>query len=153
MADPRDGEIVGLAQSTNGRSCTAHEICGMQATVGTLFKIRLCIIEVDGSHEEALKAVVIAKDGDVYMEFCTIGYLQRAMVTGFRERYLNKTCRIIEMYADNESPHKRRMDHRCCGTAAFEIVPDIITLAVECLLTTSSSEYRYIRIVVLMNVL
>ncbi len=66
MADPRDGEVIGLRKGTNGRSCTAHDICGVQAMVGTLFIIRLCILEYDGKREEALKAVALGKDGEVF---------------------------------------------------------------------------------------
>ena len=79
-------------------------------------------------NEEGLKAVVLAKDDQVYMEFCTIGFLPQAMVSGFKARYENKTCRVIEMYGESESKHKRRMDHRSYGACAFEFVADIVSL-------------------------
>ena len=131
MGDIRDGELVGLGQGSNGRSCTEHEVCGVQAMVGTIFKIKLCVLMVNGNPEEALKAVALFKDGEVYMEGCTIGFLPRAMVTGFKDKYLNKTCVILEMYMDNDSKHKRRMDNRCMGACSFRFREPVVTLMNE----------------------
>jgi len=84
---------------------------------------------VNGNPEEALKAVVLFKDGEVYMEGCTIGFLPRAMVTAFKDRYVDKTCVILEMYVDNDSKHKRRMDHRSFGACSFKFQEPIVTLS------------------------
>jgi hypothetical protein len=60
----RDGEIVGLESSTNGRSCGSHECCGKHRCVGDFVRFRLVILEGDGYGQdtEAMKEIKI-KDG------------------------------------------------------------------------------------------
>jgi hypothetical protein len=58
----RDGEIVGLESSTNGRSCGSHECCGKHLCVGDFVRFRLVILEGDGQDTDAMKVIKI-KDG------------------------------------------------------------------------------------------
>jgi hypothetical protein len=79
----RDGEIVGLEFSTNGRSCGSHECCGKHICVGDLVRSRLVIIEgdVNGQDTEAMKVIKIKDE----MEACHVGFLQRYIVKGSRK--------------------------------------------------------------------
>ena len=128
MNNSRDGELVGLNYSTNGRSCATHECCGRLAFVGMCFKLRLCIVEIDGVNQEAMKAVCLLHDGNVHYEACTIGFLQRHITMGFKDKYLDKTCELMELYDFSESKHKREMSHRNGGAASFKIIDNIVAL-------------------------
>jgi hypothetical protein len=57
----RDGEIVGLEFSTNGRSCGSHECCGKHLCVEDLVRFCLAILEGDGDGQdtEAMKLIKI----------------------------------------------------------------------------------------------
>jgi hypothetical protein len=76
----RDGEIVGLESSTNGRYCGYHGCCGKHLCVGDLVRFRLVILEGDGDGQdtEAMKVIKI-KYGT---EACHVGFLQRYIVKG-----------------------------------------------------------------------
>jgi hypothetical protein len=84
----RDGEIVGLESSTNGRSCGSHECCGKHLCVGDLVVFCLVILEGggDGQDTEAMKVIKI-KDGT---EVCHVGFLQRYIVKGARKEKIDK---------------------------------------------------------------
>jgi len=126
LDDLRIGEIVGLNYATNGRSCVNHICCGNECVaVGTVVKLYLTVVTIDGINEEAIKAVII---GNNLLEYCTVGFLSRNIVIGFRDRYLNKTCEIIEKYQYSESRHKRELNHLYGGVAAFKFIDDIATI-------------------------
>jgi hypothetical protein len=60
----RDGEIVGLESSTNGRSCGSHECCGKYLCVGDFVRFRLVILEGDGDGQDTeVTKVIKIKDG------------------------------------------------------------------------------------------
>lgn len=54
-----EGEIVGLVQSNNGRSCEFHDACGKSLKVGEMVVFQSTIMEINGASETAMKAVVI----------------------------------------------------------------------------------------------
>jgi len=67
-----DGEMVGLHNPANGRSCVAHECCGRHLVVGDLVRFKREIMRIDYAgpsaaepnfwYEMVLKVVVI-RDG------------------------------------------------------------------------------------------
>jgi len=79
-----DGEMVGLHNPANVRSCVAHKCCGGHLVVGDLvrFKREIMRIEYAGPgaaepnfrYETVLKMVVI-QDG---VESCHVGFLTKA---------------------------------------------------------------------------
>jgi hypothetical protein len=79
----RDGDIVGLESSTNGRSFGSHEACGKHLCEGYLVRFRLVILEGAGDVQdtEAMKVIKI-KDGT---ESCHVGFIQRYIVKGARK--------------------------------------------------------------------
>ena len=52
-------DIVGIAIGDRGRSCKAHHVCGTQVDEGTLVRLRLKTILVEGLEEDVI-AVNIA---------------------------------------------------------------------------------------------
>ena len=68
----RDGELLGLNASSNGRSCEQHECCGKAVKADDVIRFKLAVVEdVLGKPLETIKAVLI-KDGT---ELCTVGFL------------------------------------------------------------------------------
>mmetsp|Transcript_10099 Transcript_10099/g.13335 ORF Transcript_10099/g.13335 Transcript_10099/m.13335 type:complete len:121 (+) Transcript_10099:338-700(+) len=55
-------EIVGLGQSSNGRSCVQHATCGDQVVVGDILRLHKIVVDCDGETEEAISCVII-RDG------------------------------------------------------------------------------------------
>jgi hypothetical protein len=49
----REGEILGLRASNNGRSCELHGCCGETLAVGDLIRFKKCVVEID----DAISAV------------------------------------------------------------------------------------------------
>ena len=43
----RDGEIVGLKSSNNGRSCESHECCGESLSTDDLIHFRFCVLDFE----------------------------------------------------------------------------------------------------------
>jgi hypothetical protein len=99
--------------------------------VGNLVHFHVAIVEVEGQPQEAIKAITLRLEGEVYHERCVIGFLPRNIVIGMRDKFVNKTGQIVELYHLSDSAHKREMDHRNGGAAAFKLVDDIIAIALE----------------------
>jgi hypothetical protein len=120
----RDGEIVWLESSTNGRSCGSHECCGKHLCVGDLVRFRLVILEGsdDGQDTEAMKVINI-KDGT---EACHVGFLQRYIVKGARmEELTNAYGRVILLYKDSTIEMMKLKNKRLLGMASFRLLADI----------------------------
>jgi hypothetical protein len=119
----RDGEIVGLASGSNGRSCEVHECCGAAIRVGDLVRFRLTMLEIEGGEPvEALKVLKIT-DGT---EGCHVGFLPRHFVTGARRsQMINAFGQIIVLYKDTTIEVLRRKNARLHGVASFRLLTDI----------------------------
>jgi hypothetical protein len=117
----KDGEIVGLKGTSNGRSCVSHDCCGEHVNLDDLVRFRLSIADIDGKIEEAIQVVRI-RDGT---ESCTIGFLPRNIVKSGKDKFIGKFAQIIELYEDSESEVKRRKSHRNKGVASFRLLEDI----------------------------
>ena len=81
----RDGEIVGLKGSSNGRACVQHACCGVSLQVDDLLRFKVgVVIQEDGTAKTVVKAVLI-RDGT---ETCTVGFLPRQIAVVQRKRDL-----------------------------------------------------------------
>jgi len=118
----RDGEIVGIRSSNNGRCCSTHSSCGEHIRIDDLVRFKLCVVDIDGKLEEAIKVVRI-RDG---VESCTVGYLPRNVVESQKEKYVDKFGQIIELYGQSESTMKRRKSNRNLGMASFILLEAIL---------------------------
>jgi hypothetical protein len=63
----RDGKIVGIPNGTNGRSCTAHLVCGEHLRAGDLICFWSVVVDVDGCTEGAIAAVRILDGTETYI--------------------------------------------------------------------------------------
>jgi len=105
-----DGEMVGLHNPANGRSCVAHECCGRHLVVGDLVRFKREILRIDYAgpgaaepnfrYETVLKVVVI-RDG---VESCHVGFLPRHVVARSQEvnRLHGKFAQVLELYDDDD---------------------------------------------------
>jgi len=117
----RDGEIVGLHSSNNGRSCTIHDCCGDHLALGDLIRFKLDIVSIEGIVEKAIRAIRIVDD----TELCTIGFLPRNIVRTSKDKYIGKFAQIIELYDYSDMEAKRRKSHRNLDIASFRLLENI----------------------------
>lgn len=120
----RDGELIGLRASTNGRSCESHVCCGEHLSADDLIRFKFCVLEFEYGIEEAVKAVRI-RDGT---ESCVVGFLPRNIVASSKNKFLDKFAQVIELYEYSENRTKRRKSHKNLGIASFRLLDDIPTL-------------------------
>jgi hypothetical protein len=71
----KDGELVGLKGTSNGRSCVSHDCCGKHVNLDDLVRFRFSVADIDGKIEEAIQVVRI-RDGT---ELCTIASSQETL--------------------------------------------------------------------------
>jgi hypothetical protein len=120
----RDGEIVGLESSTNGRSCGSHECCGKHLCVRDLVRFRLVILEGDGDGQDT-EAMKVIKIKDV-TESCHVRFLQRYIVNGARKEELtNAHGQVILLYKDSTIEMTKRKNKRLLDMASFRLLADI----------------------------
>ena len=55
----KDGKIVGLKESSNGRLCVSHDCCGEVAMINELVWFNLTVADINRKIEEAIQAVCI----------------------------------------------------------------------------------------------
>ena len=119
----KDGEIVGLKGTTNGRTCESHDCCGKYITADDLVRFKLTVVDIDGTVEEAIK-VVRVRDGT---ESCTVGFLPRNIVKSIssKEKFVGQFAQIIELYDQSDNEVMRRKSHRNQGVASFRLLNQI----------------------------
>ena len=117
----KDGEIVGLKASNNGRSCESHACCGSVIIPDDLVRFKLTIAEVNGVAEEAIKAVRI-RDGT---ETCTIGFLPRNVVVSDKAKYIGAFAQVLELYEHSENIAVQRKNKRNAGMCSFRLLSDV----------------------------
>ena len=129
-----DGEIVGLHNPGNGRSCNQHDCCGLHVRPGDLIRLKREVMEViyqqdgdpepDARFETVIKAVVI-RDG---VEACTVGFLPRHVACRPQEAAFlhRKFGQILELYADDPEDRMRaNKSRRNHGMASYRLLDDI----------------------------
>ena len=70
----RDGEIVGLKGTSNGRPCGQHTCCGSCIREGDLLHFKVGVIQHEDSMVETVVKAVLIQDGT---EMCTVGFTPR----------------------------------------------------------------------------
>ena len=112
-------DVVGTEMGCRGRSCQAHPICGIQVHEGTLLRLRLVDLCVEGLAEVAI-AVYLDKEGQ---DGCRVGFAPRHLIHHYRE-YDGALARCIAVYSrhDETSSIKRRKVHHNHGFAVAELV-------------------------------
>ena len=117
----KDGKIVGLKESSNGRSCVSHDCCGEVTMIDELVWFKLTVTDIDRKIEEAIQAVRI-QDGTAS---CVIGFLPWNIVKSGKEKYAGKFSQIIELYDQSKSEVKRRKSYLNRGVASFQLLDNI----------------------------
>ena len=120
----RDGEIFGVLESTNGRSCSCHQCCGEHLRRDDVIRLVPTTVPVEGAPGQAEDAVVAIRISDG-TETCRVGFLPRRLAKHKRERYLNKFAQIIDLYEDMEEAVYKRKSKRNNGVASFRLLDDI----------------------------
>lgn len=110
-------EIVGLSRSENDRSCEEHDVCGVVAKPDLVVRLRKVQVVREGKEESAI-SVVWVTDG---VDRCRIGFLPRHL-TKHWQKYEGQLAQITELYAGNDSPTKRKKDHKNCGCCSAVII-------------------------------
>eukprot|EP00474_Spongospora_subterranea_P006065 CRZ06523.1 hypothetical protein [Spongospora subterranea] len=124
MTDVGDGEIVGLHDASNGRSCESHRVCGeyLESEMLVLFKHTiLCTSE--GTVENGVACYRI-RDG---VQSCRVGFLPRNIVARSKDDYEDKFAQILQLYNESDNVAKRNKSHRNKGMASFRLL-DVIPL-------------------------
>ncbi len=95
--------VVGLNSETNGRSCGAHSVCGLSATVGMTVCFEKTTARIGRKMEPAL-AVVINANGQ---KKCRIGFVPKSESARF-DQLDNKTAVITDIGSlSRESGYKQ----------------------------------------------
>ena len=121
--DIRDGEILGLRGTTNGRSCEQHACCGEIVRPNDCVRFKAAVVPIDGVDQAGIKAVLIL-DGT---ELCTVGFLGKniAALKKTSEKFANKFAQVIELYDSSENAAKRAKSHNNLGVCSFRLLEDI----------------------------
>ena len=121
--DIRDGEILGLRGTTNGRSCEQHACCGEIVRPNDCVRFKAAVVPIDGVDQAGIKAVLIL-DGT---ELCTVGFLGEsiAALKKTSDKFVNKFAQVIELYDSSENAAKRAKSHNNLGVCSFRLLEDI----------------------------
>ena len=121
--DIRDGEILGLRGTTNGRSCEQHACCGAIVRPNDCVRFKAAVVPIDGVDQAGIKAVLIL-DGT---ELCTVGFLGKniAALKKTSDKFVNKFAQVIELYDSSENAAKRAKSHNDLAVCSFRLLEDI----------------------------
>ena len=107
-------EIVGINTSDCGCSCNKHKVCGGIVKEGTVIRLALASVVVDGVEEQAIEAVEI--EGG-----CCIGFGKRHLIK-HAVAYNGAICRVTEVLSkDSTSQIQRRLHYKYKG-CAFAVI-------------------------------
>lgn len=123
--DPRepqgsvDCEIVGLFNSSNGRSCTVHKVCGKHLQVGDLVRLVKTFVFINMHHEEAVKVVKVVDGCDT----CTVGFIPRVQAKlPHVVNNLDKFAMVKELYYNSESNYKLEKSKKNVGMGGLVLL-------------------------------
>lgn len=94
---PRTVALVGLVDSSFGRSCERHDICGQAVGFNDVAILKKTIVRIGSAEEgnlvirEAIKAVKV-EDGT---ETCLVGFLDRRLLRA-KDIYVNKFVQVTK---------------------------------------------------------
>jgi hypothetical protein len=115
--DPQDVglqvEIVGIAESNRGRSCSNHACCGDFLTEDAVVRFRICdIVNDDDEHETAIEAVRVTRGKDS----CRVGFLPK-MYLSEMEEYDGKLAQVSFIFknsSDKKELSKNKKNRGMC---------------------------------------
>jgi len=114
-----DGEIVGLQETANGRSCFQHACCEKTIKVGDVVHFQATTVRVANFDEFAVQAVLQGDAGHA----CVVGFLPKASIARTASRYVNKQAVIVSLVDHSpNSVNKRRISKQNCGMAEFKLL-------------------------------
>jgi hypothetical protein len=114
-------EICGLKESSNGRSCTAHEVCGQHVIVNDILRLKECIVVVNGVAEKAIKLVKLAGGN----ETCTVGFIPRIYYRMNKvQNSINGSIQVVSLYK-NGTTYEQSKDHANRGMAVCCFIDEI----------------------------
>ena len=107
-----DIEICGLQNSTNGRSCSIHNVCGLSVQVGDILRLRQSVADINGEPELAIKLVKIV-DG---MEACTVAFIPRMQTRlPYVREQIGRFCMVTELYRYSANTMKIAKENTLLG--------------------------------------
>jgi hypothetical protein len=116
-------EIVGLNSGSGERSCNRHDICGKSVEVGDYLRLKNTIVTINTVDEPAVKLVKMEQDHGG--EGCTVGFIPRVMAkTQWLQAKIGHVVKVVELYADSQNTHKKRMNSQNMGMGCAEFVDD-----------------------------
>ena len=126
MSTQKEGrkvEIVGINESSRGRSCAYHECCGKILAIDKVVRLKVCRIINDANDEEAAIEAVHVTDG---IDSCRVGFLPRDYLDHV-EDYHGRLAQITEFLRDSARKAELRRDAAYRGVChAFIIDADMI---------------------------
>ena len=112
-------EIVGLDGDANGRSCTAHDVCGEHVAVGDALHLVHCIVTCNDVDEVAIKCVKII-DG---VDTCTVACVPRILMQLPKaQAHINKFVQVSELCSQSKSACKCTKSEANYGMAAMQLL-------------------------------
>lgn len=115
-------EIVGLARTSLGRSCTIHECCGEHVEAGSLLRVVPSVASVNGQLEEIFKCVHVTGGADG----CTVALVPRYFVEAIRAKSRAYSfVQVIEVYDHTTSKRKLEKSKANGGMASCIFLEDI----------------------------
>ena len=114
-------EIVGLDGDANGRSCTAHDVCGEHVAVGDALRLVRCIVTHNDIDKVAIKCVKVI-DG---VDTCTVACVPHILMQLPKEQtHINKFVQVSELHLQSKSACKSAKSEANCGMAAVKLLPE-----------------------------
>ena len=116
-------EVLGTEESSNGRSCEEHDVCGAVVDVDMVVRLRrVQIADPDGDNEETAIAAYWVTDG---VDRCRVGFLGRHTIKHWKQ-FDGKLAQIVDIYSkESDSPTKRKKFHRNRGCCRAIIIDSI----------------------------
>lgn len=111
-------DIVGIEESSRGRSCEQHAVCGNNLILDCVVCLRKVQIVNDLGHEEKAVAAYWVSDG---VDLCRVGFLPRQFIK-HAAKFDGKLAQITEFLAESDSPSCRRLSHRNRGMCRAAVI-------------------------------
>jgi hypothetical protein len=111
-------DIVGIEESSHGRSCSLHDVCGNRLSMDSVVRLRKVQIINDYGREETAVAAYWVTDG---VDLCRVGFLPRQYIKQ-ADKYDGKLAQITEFLSESESPYCRHLSHRNRGMCHAAII-------------------------------
>jgi hypothetical protein len=112
-------DIVGIEESSRGRSCSLHDICGNRLSMDSVVRLRKVQIINDYGREETAVAAYWVTDG---VDLCRVGFLPQQYIKQADNKYDGKLAQITKFLLESESPYCRHLSHRNHGMCHAAII-------------------------------